>query len=73
MFYMGIHFLHGNIFMRFERNMIASLYCFNLGENKICKLKDQISVINFYESNYWLRRSNKKFNQNRTVTLNKKD
>lgn len=27
-------------------HMIAS-YCFNLGENKICKLKDQISVINF--------------------------
>lgn len=26
--------------------MTAS-YCFNLGENKICKLKDQISVINF--------------------------
>lgn len=26
--------------------MIAS-YCFNLGENKICKLKDQISVIKF--------------------------
>lgn len=40
--------------------MIASLYCFNLGENKICKLKDQISVINFYESNYRLRCSRKK-------------
>lgn len=51
--------------------MIAS-YCFNLGENKICKLKDQISVINFTRVITGYDAVVQKFNQNRTVTPNKR-